>query len=240
VCSSDLADFSFAQMFTENRFFGSDRIGDANQLTIAATSRWLDQEFGAERLRIAIGERFSFSSPQVNLVTPATSNNKSDILLTAAGKMTRAWSLDSEYQFDPNQSHAQRFNLAAQYRPEPGKVLNLGYRFTRNALRQANVSAQWPLFARWSSLAKWNYSLQDGRLLEAIAGLEYNRDCWTLRLVAQRFATTAQQTNTSLFVQLELNDLVKMGSDPLGMLKLSVPGYTKMNERASTFVPHAY
>jgi LPS-assembly protein len=225
------SDFSFAQMFTENRFFGSDRVGDANQLTVAATSRWLDQESGAERLKMAVGERFSFSSPQVNLITPATSSNKSDILLTAVGQMTHAWSLDSEYQFDPNQSHTQRYNLAAHYRPEPGKVLNFGYRFTRNTLRQGDVSMQWPLFARWHALAKWNYSLRDARLLEAIVGLEYNRDCWTLRLVAQRFATATQQSNTSLFVQLELNELLKMGSDPLAVLKQSVPGYTKLNDK---------
>ncbi len=144
--------------------------------------------------------------------------------------MTRAWSLDSEVQYDPNQSHLQRYNLATHYRPEAGKTLNLGYRFTRNVLRQAEASTQWPLFGRWHALVKWNYSLQDARILEAIAGLEYNQSCWTLRLVAQRFATATQQTNTSLFVQLELNDLLRMGSDPLTVLKQSVPGYTKLND----------
>lgn len=224
------ADFSFTQMFTENRFFGSDRIGDANQLTVAATSRWLDQNTGSERLKIIAGQRFNFINPQVNLVTQATSSSKSDILLAASGQMTRAWSLDSEVQYDPNQSHLQRYNLATHYRPEAGKTLNVGYRFTRNILRQAEISTQWPLFGRWHALAKGNYSLQDARILEAIAGLEYNQSCWTLRLVAQRFATATQQTNTSLFMQLELNDLLRMGSDPLDVLKRSVPGYTKLND----------
>ncbi|MEQ1589144.1 MAG: LPS-assembly protein LptD [Gallionella sp.] len=224
------SDFNFTQMFTENRFFGSDRIGDANQLTAAVTSRWLDQITGGERLKIIAGQRFNFINPQVNLVTPATSSSKSDILLAASGQMTRAWSLDSEVQYDPNQSHLQRYNLATHYRPEAGKTLNLGYRFTRNVLRQAEISTQWPLFGRWHALAKWNYSLQDARILEAIAGLEYNQSCWTLRLVAQHFATATQQTNTSLFVQLELNDLLRMGSDPLTVLKQSVPGYTKLND----------
>jgi LPS-assembly protein len=227
------ADFNFAQMFTENRFFGSDRIGDANQLTAAVTSRWLDQKTGSERLKIIAGQRFNFNTPQVNLVTPASSNSKSDILFSASGQMTRAWSLDSELQYDPNQSHLQRYTLATSYRPEAGKTLNLGYRFTRNVLRQAEVSAQWPLLGRWHALGKWNYSLQDARILEAIAGLEYNQSCWTLRLVAQRFATATQQSNTSLFVQLELDDLLRMGSDPLNILKQSVPGYTKLNDRPS-------
>jgi LPS-assembly protein len=52
-----------------------------------------------------------------------------------------------------------------------------------------------------------------------------------MRLVAQRFATATQQSNTGFFVQLELNGFVKVGSDPLTMLKQSVPGYTKLNDK---------
>jgi len=228
------ADFSFTQMFTENRFVGSDRVGDANHVTLAMTSRLLEQRSGMERLKVMLGERFSFSTPRVNLVAPATTLNKSDILLAAAGQVTDAWSLDSEFQFDPNQSHTQRYNIATHYRPEAGKVLNLGYRFMRNTLRQVDISAQWPLFSRWHGVGRWNYSLQDARILEVLAGLEYNQSCWTLRLVAQRFATATQQSSTSFFVQLELNDMVKMGSDPLNLLGQSVPGYTKLNDRPAS------
>ena len=224
------ADFSFAQIFTENRFFGSDRIGDANQMTLALTSRLLDPSSGAERLRVAIGQRFSANTPQVNLVVPTATSNKSDILLAASGRLTPAWSLDSTFQYNPNQSHSEKFNVAARYQPEGGKVLNLGYRFTRNSLRQTDLSTQWPLSGRWHAVARWNYSLQDSRILESLGGLEYNENCWTIRLVAQRFATATQQVSTGFFVQLELNDLVAVGPDPLALLRQSVPGYTKLNE----------
>ncbi len=277
------ADFSFAQMFMENRFFGNDRVGDANQLTLALTSRMLEQQTGAERLKMLIGERVSFTAPQVNLVAPATTTNKSDILLALSGRISRRWSLDSELQFDPNQSQVQHYNAAAHYRPEPGKVLNFGYRFSRGTygalipggapvtptgyttlngityptiggvpytliggvpyavntggLRQVDLSTQWPIYGRWFGVGRWNYSLQDSRILEAIGGLEYNQDCWLLRLVAQRFATATQQSNTGFFVQLELNDFVKVGSDPLDLLKQSVPGYTKLNDKAAVQSP---
>jgi len=231
------ADFSVTQMFMENRFFGNDRIGDANQLTLALTSRLLEQKNGMEHLKVTIGERISFSTPQVNLVTPATTTNKSDILLGLAGLVSRHWSLDSELQFDPNQSHVQRYNISTSYRPEPGKVLNLGYRFTRNTLRQVDVSTQWPIYGRWHAVGRWNYSLQDSRILETIGGLEYNQDCWMLRMVAQRFATATQQSNTGFFIQLELNDFVKVGSDPLDLLKQSLPGYTKLNDKSAVQLP---
>ena len=223
------ADFSFTQMFTENRFFGSDLVGDADHVTLAMTSRLLERGNGMERLKVTMGERFSFRTPKVNLEPATTTINKSDILLAAAGRITNAWMLDSEIQYDPNQSHSQRYNIAARYRPEPGKAFNMGYRFTRNTLRQADVSSQWPIARQWRAVGRWDYSLQDNRTLEAIAGLEYNQSCWTLRLVAQRFATATQQSNTGFFVQLELNDFVKVGADPLGLLKQSVPGYTKLD-----------
>ncbi len=246
------ADFSFAQMFTENRFFGNDRIGDANQVTLAMTSRLLAQETGAERFRVTLGQRFSFSPPQVNLVAPTSNTGRSDVLLAVAAQVNKVWSMDGEFQFDPNQSKTQRYNFATRYRPEPGKVLNFGYRFTRDTaigtlvpggttvytpiggLRQVDVSGQWPLSGRWHAVGRWNYSFQEGRILDSIAGVEYNESCWTFRLVAQRFTLATQQSNTGFFVQLELNDFVKVGSDPLMLLKRSVAGYVKTNEKTPT------
>jgi LPS-assembly protein len=275
------APFSFAQMFTENRFIGNDRVGDANQLTLAVTSRFLEQDTGAEQLKLMLGERFSFSPPQVNLVAPTTTTNKSDILLGASGHIYRAWSFDSELQYSPALALVQHYNVMARYRPESGKVLNLGYRFVSDslgslipgvaaatgtaivngviypttggvpyttiggnnysvaspALRQINVSGQWPLSRHWHAVGQWNYSFLDQRLLNGVAGLEYEESCWTWRLVAHSFtvgvlqtmAGVKPQTNTGIFVQLELKDFIKVGSDPLLLLKQSVPGYTTSN-----------
>ena len=41
---------------------------------------------------------------------------------------------------------------------------------------------------------------------------------------------SALQTTSALFVQLELNGLVKLGTNPLDTLRLNIPGYTKTNE----------
>lgn len=282
VYDSVQAPFSFAQMFTENRFIGNDRVGDANQITLAVTSRFLGENTGTEHLKVMLGERFSFRTPQVNLVAPTnTTTNKSDILLGASGRLTDAWSFQSELQYSPALGSIQHYNVMARYRPESGKVLNLGYRFISNslgalipgvvtptgtalvngvvyptiwgvpyttiggnnysvaspALSQVNISGQWPISRRWHAVGQWNYSFLDKRLLSGIAGLEYEESCWTLRLVAHSFTvgTTLTATGvkpasvTGFYLQLELNDLVKVGSDPLSLLKQSVPGYTKTN-----------
>ena len=224
-------DFNFAQMFTENRFAGSDRIGDAKQLTLAVTSRFLDEESGAERLRVALGQRFSFATPQVNLVTPETSStNKSDILLAVLGKITPQWSLNSAFQYNPNQAREEKLNVNARYQPESGKVLNLGYRFTRDItqpVQQVDISTQWPLSRHWGVVARVNYSLIRRQPLEVLSGFEYNESCWTMRFVTQQFTTDAKQVTTGFFVQLELHGMVKMGSDPFTALRQSISGFTK-------------
>ncbi|GAB4117901.1 MAG: LPS-assembly protein LptD [Sideroxydans sp.] len=223
------APFSFSQMFSENRFLGSDRVGDADMVTVAITSRVIADEDGTERLRVAVAERFQLDTPRVNLVTPGSDNNRSDILATLGGRVNAAWRVDGQLQYNPNQAYTQNYNLAARYHPEAGKAFNLGYRFTRDTLRQADVSAQWPLFGRWYGVGRFNYSLRDERILEALGGLEYNAACWAVRLVAQSFATATAERTTGVFVQLELNDLVRIGSDPLDALRGSVPGYSKLN-----------
>lgn len=224
------APFSFSQMFTENRFLGSDRVGDADMLTVALTSRAIDDEDGVERIKIAAAERFTFSEPLINFATPTAHITRSDILLAAGGRMTRNWTLDSLLQFNPNTNVTESYNLATSYKPEAGKVLNLGYRYTRGILKQVDIATQWPISGRWHTVGRFNYSLHDQRILEALGGLEYNESCWTLRLVAQTFATAAKETTTGVFVQLELNDMVRIGADPLAALRTSIIGYTKLND----------
>ncbi|MEW6562262.1 MAG: LPS-assembly protein LptD [Pseudomonadota bacterium] len=229
--------FNFAQIFSENRFFGSDRVGDANQVTAAMISRLIQGDDGFERIRFALGQRFSFLSPQVNLVAPTTTNNKSDVLLAITGRPTKEWTVDASYQYNPSKTRSEVMNASLRYQPEPGKVLNASYRYTRNTLRQVDLSTQWPLTARWDAVGRWNFSLQDGRLLEALGGVEYNQDCWTLRFVAQRYATTVQQSVTGFFIQLEMNGLMRVGSDALAVLRTSVPGYAKTNEMSADQAP---
>jgi LPS-assembly protein len=70
----------------------------------------------------------------------------------------------------------------------------------------------------------------NSRITQAIAGLEYKGDCcWTGRVVFQRYAVAAQQENTALFFQLELNGLGALGTDPMGLLSRSISGYQSVN-----------
>ena len=229
-------DFSFAQMLTENRFSGSDRINDANQVTYALTSRLIEPGSGKERLRLAIGQQISFINRQITLDQPNTIPRRPNFIAAVTGFLTPTISTDSSMQFDQRAFTAEVVRSGVSYRPEPGKVLNVGYRFTRDVLHQVDASSQWRWTEKWQTVARINYSLQDHRILEGLAGLEYNACCWSLRFVLQHLTTATQKTTTAAFLQLELNGLMQIGSNPLQVLQRSIPGYTQTGSAGSSSV----
>jgi LPS-assembly protein len=236
VFDTGVAGFNYAQLFTENRFVGADRVSDANQLTAAVVSRFIESS-GVERLRIAVGSRYYFSDPGVRLNASEERNQtRSDALLAASGRISDTWNFDSGVQYDAQGRSLYSSNLGVQWQPAPMKVVNVEYRFQRdtfglvNGFRNVDVSGQWPLTRRWYGLGRISYSLRDRKLLESLAGLEYKAECWVFRTGAQRFVTAAQKMSSSFFFQLELNGLSHLGSgNPLDTFNKSIPGYTRLN-----------
>lgn len=231
---SGLQDINFATIFSENQFSGQDRINDANQLTLGATSRFIGGDDGVERVRVALAQRFYFQTQQVTVpgVAPrANGSNASDLLAAVNGNLARNWTANAGWQYNTEVKETQKFNVSTRYQPQQGKVLNLAYRETINTVRQVDFSTQWPVKPGWTTVGRWNYSLQDNRALEALAGVEYNDNCWALRVVAHRFATTTSAASTSIFIQLELNGVSRIGTNPLEVLKRNISGYRQFDPR---------
>ena len=222
-------DFSFARLFTENRFSGNDRINDANRVTAALTSRLIELDTGIERFRISVGQQIHLSSRQVSLTLPQETTTKNpDFIFALSGQITPTISTNTSMQFDQSKLRTEVIRSGISYQPELGKVINLGYRFTRGVLEQTDISGQWTLAKRWQAVGRLNYSLRDNNLLEGLGGIEYNACCWTARFVVQRLRTSTTTTNTTVFLQLELGGLLQIGSNPMQILQRSIHGYSNI------------
>jgi LPS-assembly protein len=233
-------DFNFAQLFTDNRFVGGDRVGDANQLTIALSSRLIESETGLERFRAALGQVYYFRPPKVTLGVPLEDTKSSDIIAFASSQMSPSVSTDASFQYTPNLSRTQKLTLAAHYSPVPGSIVNAAYRYVRGSvndidqansgIKQVDLSTQWPITQNLAVLARYNYSVRDRKLLEGLAGFEYNAGCWQVRAVAHRFITATQQYSTSFQIQLELSGLSRIGINPLETIRQNISGYRRSDE----------
>jgi LPS-assembly protein len=240
-----LADLNYTQLFSENRFVGGDRFGDTSRLTVAATSRILGEQ-GQEKFRATLGQLYYLDNERVtlNAATPAPGKGKGrGDILGSVGASMQAWSLDSTIQYDPRSPRVERFGATARYAPEIAKVLNVTYRYNAdpsNLIKQMDLSGQWPIGAGWYAVGRYNYSFLDGRIVEALAGLEYSAGCWVFRAVAQRLQARTETTSTGIFLQIELTGVGQIGaSDIADLLKRNVAGYARINPSDPSLLPQS-
>ena len=208
VYDTALSNFSFEQAFSENVYTGGwDRIANANQLTLALTTRWLDADTGFERLSLSAAQRLYFEDQRVTLPgeSPREDRNvRSDYLVAASAALTDTLSTEIAAQFDPYESNWSRGLISARWRPQRLTSVALSYRYQRDpspntiyqyqprGQNQISLAFQWPFSERWYGVGRIDYSLRSApsssasdpdsvnespRVTQAIAGLEYKGDC---------------------------------------------------------------
>ncbi len=221
-------DFSFQQLFRENRFNGADRVGDANQLTLALTSRVIDPGSGAEYLKASLGQIFYFRDREVNLPgRPDEEDSSSAIVAEVAARFSKAWTSRAGIEYDPHASNTDKSQINVRYQPDNKRVANLSYRRRRADIEQTDLSVSWPLTKQFNLVGRWNYSLLENRTLEGFAGFEYESCCWIARLVARDYINDATDTerNTAVLLQLELKGLTSFGDGVKTFLERGILGY---------------
>lgn len=220
-------DFSFASLFRENRFSGADRVGDADQLAVALTSRLLDDATGSEQLRASIGQLYYNRDRRVQLPgEPVATREASEVVAELAVQLPHHWNATATLLWDPEIDRSTKNSLRLQYRPSNERIFNFGYRFQENELEQTDLSLRWPFGERWHGVARWNYSLQDRRDLDTFIGVEYESCCWAIRLVGRRFLNDEDATyNTSVMLQLVLKGLAKFGGSVESVLERGILDY---------------
>lgn len=220
-------DFSYAQLFRENRYTNPDRIGDANQLSLGLTSRLLERDSGREWLRAAIGQIHYFEAPRVTLPgEAAVARGESDLIGELSSRVTQTWTAGTQLQWNPDDGRVEKGSVQLRYQRDARHLFNAGYRFRRGELDQTDFSLLWPLGRQWQVVGRWNYSLRDRRGLETLAGLQYDSCCWAFRITSRRYVNSIEgDTSQALYLQLELKGLASLGKSVDEVLEHGILGY---------------
>jgi len=220
-------DFNYWTLFRENRFSGPDRMGDANQLAMALTSRILDPSSGRQLISASLGSLLYFSNRNVTLPgDPVETDRSSDIIGEVTMALSRHWNADAELHWDPYDSSTERNDYRLQYRRGPRQLVNLSYRQQRDVLEQTDISFLWPLAPEWHLVGRWYYSLRENETIEALGGIGYESCCWALQLLAQSYINNTEgDRNNTVFMQLELKGLGKLGTMVDDALERGIFGY---------------
>ena len=301
IFDTGLPDLNLTELFRTNRYVGSDRIGDANQVALALTTRLFDHVSGAQYLSATIGQIRYFSIPQVGLpdatlaaasgqtlvtipgVNPlaapgqALVNARGQTLMVFPGQYVSGLpfqtfqnrqisavvpgqagpaypasdivgeialtaykniSFNLTYQWNPYTSQTEKSEISVQYHPNPNRVINLGYRFQQDILKQWDGSFAWPISDHWNTVGRWVYSLLDRQTIEQVAGFEYKSCCYRLQMVQRRYVSNRNGgLDTSIALQLELTGLSSVGKRADSFLERSIRGYSTRDPNAQNPAP---
>lgn len=224
-----LPDFNLIQLFNSQRYVGGDRIADANQLALGATTRLLDTASGRQFVSATLGQIYYFSPPRVRLPnepmtpSPASSDLIGQVNIAALGH----FNVQLGEQWNPHLGESALSEIRLQYQPEADKVANIGYRYRQGLLEQVESSAAWPISSRWRLYGREVYSLRDHGGIESLGGFEFKSCCFRVRIIARHFvATRTGSRDTSITLQLELNGLSTVGEKADAFLERSIRGYS--------------
>ncbi|MCB1852824.1 MAG: LPS-assembly protein LptD, partial [Gammaproteobacteria bacterium] len=225
--SSDVT-FSFASLFRENRFSGNDRVGDANQLTAALTTRILSDSSGAELLSASIGQTYYFLDRKVQTGSNPTDNGNHSSLAAELSSRIGHWSLNAALQWDPDKGskNTEKGAFTLRYDDHDERIFNAGYNFTRGIVEQTDLSALWPIGDRWGLVGRWTYSHHFDETVLAFAGIEYDDCCWRVRLIGQQLLTDiGAKPDNSILLQFQLKGLGGWGRADNEFLESNIAGY---------------
>lgn len=204
--------FNTDQLFRTNRFSGFDRIGDANQLTYGAMSRWISDKTGQERASVSAGQIRYFADRQVKLcenvngycidnplmlgyLNPTTS--VSPVASRGTYQLNSIWGASGDYVWDPYTHSTNNADINLHYRPATNKMVNVGYSWLvsgnvlvtkdtplqNTPLHQAMLSYTWPIMDKWSTLGAYSYNISEGYNMMTFAGVQYDTCCWAFRML---------------------------------------------------------
>ena len=178
-------------LFRQNRFSGLDRINEANQLTLGATSRIYD---GSDR------EQFRFSLGQIIfLQQPTEQDDPHQQNLTSIESMLAAeamwqwhhrWFVSAGVQYDSDSRTLVKSNATLDYRGSDKKLFQLNHRYSQAVsdyeISQLGILGTMPVSDEWQLVASYYYDLKRSQLLDAHLGLQFESCCWAVRVVARR------------------------------------------------------
>ena len=211
--------FSFAQLFQTNRFSGADRQTDANQVTLALTSRLLDDDNGRSIVDASVGQILFLDDPSVGLNnTPEDDRSVSASVGEINWRPSDRFLVNAGLQWDPEDDETDVAAFGLRWQGQDARQVQLGYRFRRSSVDQIDIRARYPLSRKLNLISRFDYSFRDSTALELLGGVEYESCCWAIRTSIRRFIRDRESDKrTAFFIELHLKGLGSLGRRPYNL-----------------------
>lgn len=193
----------FFGLFRDKRFSSVDRIAEANQFTLGATTRVFNNRND---------EVFNFSFGQIfylNESVKPTSLAYDEILddtnynaLLAAETMWhwhRRWYLSAGVQYDTDGQSMVQSHATLDYKGDNNQLVQLNHRYVSDVsgytIDQVGLFTSVPLTESWQFVASYHRDLEAKRSIESFIGLQYESCCFAIQVMGRRQIETDLNSN---------------------------------------------
>lgn len=232
---------SYSTLFKTSVFTGADRQNDANQLTTALTTRFINAKTGVEKLRLSAGQIHYFSKPRIR--------RGDDLTREEAKRQYSEWFIEGDFeiipklysnltwQWVPKKRRTNKTTFDLRYQPEAQKILNLSYRYSHNdsrpnnTINQIDLSSFWEINSKWSLIGRYNHSLNNGRMIDTMAGVQYNNCCVRIQALTRiyRDHPLDRDKQWRLYLMFDLKNMGSFGQSTDILLEEQISGYHYRN-----------
>ena len=181
----------FTGLFREQRFSGVDRIAQANQFTVGATTRIYDNK-SIERFNFSIGQILYLD----NSAKPTSQNQTDDTnynALFAAESMVhwhRRWYLSAGIQYDADTKQRIQSHTTVDYKGDNNQLVQLNHHYASDVsgyeIDQVGLFTSIPINKRFQFIASYHRDLVSKKSTELFAGLQYENCCWAVQITGSR------------------------------------------------------
>lgn len=201
---------AFSNLFALNRFTGSDRIGDANQITTALTTRFLDAN-GRRIADAGIGQIFYLDNRQVGLKSEPPKTNKSSDVFLKVGLNIGALNIATTVQLTQQDYQLLHANSRLKYRSQRYGTLLANHVLSNKSLptekESLSIGGYTQVTQNWQLGMYVNYDLYTKQLFHGTLGLRYDGCCWATEFMTERTQLENGLYNDQFRVQFELKGL---------------------------------
>ncbi len=192
----------YFSIFSGRYFSGLDSITSTNQITLGATTRFINDKTGLENFNLNLGHIYFLSDSRVNNVSKNinTGRSSNSWSLESNWKFADNWNMKGKYQYNTRLKESTLANLALQYKPNQNKLIQLNYRFASQNyinqnlkknnyqydIKQIGATTGWTINDNLTVMTGYYYDLAFKKYVEGQFGFSYNNCCWKLSAYASR------------------------------------------------------
>ncbi len=184
-------------------------------------------EKGREVLRASVGQMLYFNDRKVTLPDEsAQTATRSELVVEFSGDLNDSTRLSGTGFVDTEEKQLTASQLRINYSDKKNRVLNLAYSQRTGEYQAARFSFATPVTDQWKLVGGYEQDLENDRMLETLAGVEYQSCCWKGRLAARKYLLSDNETyDDAIFAEVELKGLGNFGSGTRNLLENRIYGY---------------